>query len=63
MARSASATRSADVRKLADQLLSPQGQSVVRNLDFYRKAEEQLLANYTPCNPATVRLSLLRAEQ
>lgn len=62
-AHSPSATHSGQVRNLTAQLLSPQGQSVVRNLDFYRKAEEQLLASYTPYNPASIRLPLLRAER
>jgi hypothetical protein len=52
----------APVRKLAEQLLNHAPQAVVRNLDFYRQVEQQLLAKRTPCPAGATPLSPRRAE-
>lgn len=46
-----SLTPSPDLRSLAAQLHRPGDRSAVRNLDFYRRAEEQLFADTGSCNP------------
>jgi hypothetical protein len=45
------------VQKLAGQLLKGEGRAVVRNLEFYRKAERHLLANHNPYGWGGMRLS------
>ena len=53
----------AQVRKPAWQLLSRDGQAVVRNLEFYREVEVQLLAKRSPCGCGGMRLSPCWAER
>jgi len=55
--------RSVQARKLAAQLPRRDGQAVVRNLEFYREAEEQLLASANPYGWGGMHLSPCLAER
>jgi hypothetical protein len=50
------------MRKAVAQMLSRDGKSAVRNLDFYRQAEEQLALNHSANRGGQIHLSLWRAE-
>jgi hypothetical protein len=52
----------APLRKLAGQVLNHDGPTVVRNLDFYRQIEQQLLAKRIPCPAGATRLASRRPE-
>ena len=45
------------VREAARQPSNCAGRCLVRNLDFYREAEEQLLAKGNPCRGGGIHLS------
>ena len=56
-------TPTQDLRSLAAQPHGSEDRSAVRNLDFYRRAEEQLSAGPGTCNRAPGPRPLLRAER
>jgi hypothetical protein len=62
-AKQPSTTRPAPVRKLDAQMMNHDAPPVLRNLEFYRKAEEELLANSTCCDWEAIRLSPRWAER
>ena len=51
------------LRKRAGLLLNGEGQTVVRNLEFYRRAEQHLFANRNPYWGGGIHLSPLPSER